>query len=149
MTISRPKLPPTDPVVMFLDPFNNNYVLSDVLLLIYDLLGLNGSGSIYYGYILLLIDSDRKFSGFLGTAFDGCLHDCLQEGLLTDVVVEENALEKSTCLERSHSCLGGEVNGLEVNQVHLPIIDAQSEDELAAKGKNPKERLHVFFDFLT
>lgn len=138
MTISRPKFSPADPIIVLLDPLNHNYVLSGVFLFIYDLLGFNGASSINYWYIFLFIDSNSIFFSPVSLSFDSCLHDCLQKGLLGDVIVEQNALKKSSCFERPHPGLNGEVNGLEVDQVHFPIINAQSEDKLTAKRKNSK-----------
>ncbi len=88
MTISRPKFSPADPIIVLLDPLNHNYVLSGVFLFIYDLLGFNGASSINYWYIFLFIDSNSIFFSPVSLSFDSCLHDCLQKGLLGDVIVE-------------------------------------------------------------
>lgn len=130
MAISRPKLSPADPIVMVFNPINHNDVFSGILLLIYYLLWLDSTGSINDWYTLFFVNFNGKVFSSLGTTLNGWLNNYLKEGLLSDIIIEKDAFKESTCLERSHACLGWEVDGLVVDQVHFSIVDPQSKNEL-------------------
>lgn len=145
LAFSRPKVPPADPVHMSFEPFDHDDVLSCVLLLVYFLVCLDSPGSINHWNTPFLAEANRVFSASsLLSLGGGCEHE-VEEGLFGEVVVEEDALQKTAGSERPHSCLQRENNGLVVDEVHLVSADAQSKHELPAQTQNSEEGFNVFF----